>query len=159
MTTDKERLDLLQELTEGYGGGWVLRCSLNGRGWRLHESSGVDATPNVRDAIDRKMVVPWQEAATEGEEKDPGYSFSGPTDLQGIPSDKPVTGNDWYEVGGQHQIPIITVPLSMAIGIISGQIDEMSKSDLEWLKLAASNLELACKIRIEELDASEESEE
>jgi len=37
--TDKERLDAMQGLTIGYGKGWILRDSLNGRGLRLHETS------------------------------------------------------------------------------------------------------------------------
>ncbi len=57
MPTDKERLDFLQELTDGYGRGWVLRWSTTGRGWRLHESSHRAATPNVRDAIDIVMKI------------------------------------------------------------------------------------------------------
>ena len=61
MPTDKERLDYLQKLTRGYGNGWILRSSSGMRGWRLHESSHDEATPDVRDAIDRLMN------ASEGE--------------------------------------------------------------------------------------------
>ncbi len=57
MTTDKERLDFLQELTEGYGRGWVLRRSTTGRGWRLHETSAITGTPNIRDAIDSVIEI------------------------------------------------------------------------------------------------------
>ncbi len=57
MPTDKERLDFLQELTEGYGRGWVLRRSTTGRGWRLHESSSIVGTLGVRRAIDRVMEI------------------------------------------------------------------------------------------------------
>lgn len=52
MRTDKDRLDALQALTTGYGGGWILRLSSNGRGMRLQESTGIGTTLNVRDAID-----------------------------------------------------------------------------------------------------------
>lgn len=50
---DKERLDFLQKLTVGYGKGWILRPSTTGRGWRLHETSGPEGLPSVRDAIDK----------------------------------------------------------------------------------------------------------
>ena len=50
--TDKERLDALQELTVGYGHGWMLRMSSGGRGLRLHETELEDAVPDVREAID-----------------------------------------------------------------------------------------------------------
>ena len=49
---DYERLNKLQELTTGYGHGWVLRESSTGRGLRLHESSHIDAVPDIRQAID-----------------------------------------------------------------------------------------------------------
>jgi hypothetical protein len=55
MATDTERLDFLQKLTRGYGNGWILRSSSSMRGWRLHESGHDEATPSVRDAIDRLM--------------------------------------------------------------------------------------------------------
>ncbi len=61
MPTDKKRLDFLQELTEGYGRGWVLRHSITGRGWRLHESSAIAGTSSVRDAIDRQIEFYKQE--------------------------------------------------------------------------------------------------
>lgn len=73
MPTDKERIDFIQELTEGYGGGWVLRRSLTGRGWRLHETSAIAAVPDVRDAIDRtiefhKMLAEEERLDTESED-------------------------------------------------------------------------------------------
>jgi len=49
---DKELLDALQEMTKGYGNGWVLRESYRGRGMRLHESSRSGAKPTVREAIE-----------------------------------------------------------------------------------------------------------
>ena len=55
MITDTERLDFIQKLTRGYGKGWILRPSSGLRGWRLHETSRDEATPNVRDAIDRLL--------------------------------------------------------------------------------------------------------
>lgn len=50
--TDTERLDMLQKLMTGYGKGWVLRLSSEGRGLRLHETHHEDAVPDVREAID-----------------------------------------------------------------------------------------------------------
>lgn len=50
--TDKERLDKLDLLTKGYGNGWILRESINGRGMRLHESSKDGTSKTVREAID-----------------------------------------------------------------------------------------------------------
>ena len=49
--TDTELLNALQDLTVGYGNGWVLRGPNTGRGMRLHETSGLEGKPNVRDAI------------------------------------------------------------------------------------------------------------
>ena len=50
--TDTERLDALQNLTKGYGRGWLVRVSSTGRGMRLHETSMMGAQPNIRNAID-----------------------------------------------------------------------------------------------------------
>jgi len=52
--TDKNRLDFLQKLTDEakYTGTVILRDSITGRGWRLHETSLPDAVCNVRTAID-----------------------------------------------------------------------------------------------------------
>jgi hypothetical protein len=55
--TDTELLDALQSTTKGYGDGWVLRESSNGRGMRLHEAgsemplSEGEAVEDVRQAI------------------------------------------------------------------------------------------------------------
>jgi hypothetical protein len=49
---DTERLDKLQRLTTGYGKGWILRDSFNGRGMRLHETLQDGVYPTVREAID-----------------------------------------------------------------------------------------------------------
>lgn len=49
--SDKERLDLLDNMTGRYTGQIVLRMSTTGRGWRLHESSQKGYS-KVRDAID-----------------------------------------------------------------------------------------------------------
>ena len=62
MPTDTERLDFLQNLTAGYGRGWILRLSGYGRGWRLHETSMPGAVPDVRDAIGRVMDTDQKEA-------------------------------------------------------------------------------------------------
>ena len=53
--TDKQRLDALQTLTIGYGKGWVLRMSHNGRGLRLHETELNEANPDIRTAIDNYL--------------------------------------------------------------------------------------------------------
>lgn len=50
--TDTVRIDALQELTKGYGKGWILRESSTGRGMRLHETEAPGAYPSVRQAID-----------------------------------------------------------------------------------------------------------
>lgn len=52
---DGELLDYLQSLTKGYGLGWMLRESSNGRGMRLYETSREGATPDVRAAIRSAM--------------------------------------------------------------------------------------------------------
>ena len=52
VVTDSDRLDKLQNLTEGYGSGWVLRGSFNRRGMRLHETFQDGGNPDVRKAID-----------------------------------------------------------------------------------------------------------
>lgn len=49
---DTELLDALQATTKGYGNGWVLRESSNGRGMRLHETEGVEGFSTVREAIE-----------------------------------------------------------------------------------------------------------
>lgn len=64
-TTDKERLDFLQKLTDQNrsAGKVVLRISTMGRGWRLHEVSNTydpfvldgDVSSDVRTAIDNFM--------------------------------------------------------------------------------------------------------
>lgn len=70
MPTDKERLDFLQELTNEhrYTGKVVGRRSSTGRGWRLHETSQVNAVLSVRAAIDNFMV---KEGFVSQEEKIP----------------------------------------------------------------------------------------
>lgn len=50
--TDTERLNKLQELTTGYGEGWILRYSSTGRGLRLHETSHKEGVKDIRKAID-----------------------------------------------------------------------------------------------------------
>ena len=55
--TDAELLEALQSETKGYGDGWVLRESSNGRGMRLHETRSEiplnedEAVIDVRQAI------------------------------------------------------------------------------------------------------------
>jgi hypothetical protein len=53
--TDTELLNFLQSVTTGYGGGWILRISNSGRGWRLHETTLDGATKNVRYAIAKEI--------------------------------------------------------------------------------------------------------
>ena len=49
--SDTDLLDALQSTTKGFGNGWVLRESSNGRGMRLHETEGLEGFPTVREAI------------------------------------------------------------------------------------------------------------
>lgn len=56
MPSDTELLDWLQSATTGYGEGWVCRPSSTGRGWRLHETTGV-ACSSVREAIAGAMLA------------------------------------------------------------------------------------------------------
>jgi len=51
--TDKELLDFLQDCTNRrvYTGRVIFRWSSSHRGWRLHESSLLDAIGDVREAI------------------------------------------------------------------------------------------------------------
>ena len=53
--TDKDRVDFLQRILVDDGkhtGKCVLILSSTGRGFRLHESSNISATDNVRQQID-----------------------------------------------------------------------------------------------------------
>ena len=56
---DTERLDFLQRLTdEGtYTKSVILRMSTTRRGWRLHETGKLGATPDVREAIDNFAAI------------------------------------------------------------------------------------------------------
>ena len=49
---DTQRFDALQKTSTGYGRGWILRESINGRGMRLHETTISEAKPTIREAID-----------------------------------------------------------------------------------------------------------
>lgn len=51
--TDTEILDYVESLKVGYGDGWILRKSSNGRGMRLHETIMKDTTSTVRQAIEQ----------------------------------------------------------------------------------------------------------
>jgi len=55
--TDSQMLDFLEELNHraDYSGRCVLRESLTGRGWRLHETSRDSASRSVREAIEKYM--------------------------------------------------------------------------------------------------------
>ena len=74
--SDKEILDFLQEQTDNgeYTGKVIFRWSGCGRGWRLHETSRVDAVQDVRQAIVDRMPVKteadmqraWREGLEEG---------------------------------------------------------------------------------------------
>ena len=61
--TDTELLDFLQEMTNrrNYTGKIILRWSLTGRGWRLHETSHPDAVSDVRKAIANLMVGSYED--------------------------------------------------------------------------------------------------
>ena len=52
---DRLRLDFLQNITGSYTGRVICRMSTSGRGWRLLETSNVDAVPDVRTAIDNMI--------------------------------------------------------------------------------------------------------
>lgn len=49
---DTVRMNRLQEAMVGYGRGWILRISDQGRGLRLHETTRPGAVPDVRKAVD-----------------------------------------------------------------------------------------------------------
>jgi len=57
MTTDTDRINFLQRITDEkrYTGKVLMRYSITGRGWRLHETSMEYASKSVRDAIDNAM--------------------------------------------------------------------------------------------------------
>ncbi len=69
LVTDSDRLDKLQNLTEGYGSGWVLRGSFNRRGMRLHETSQDGGNPDVRQAID--AYIPHKSEGLKFDNKSP----------------------------------------------------------------------------------------
>ena len=56
LAKDANRLNKLQELSTGYGKGWILRDSIYGREMRLHETSGDlnlgKPNKDIRKAID-----------------------------------------------------------------------------------------------------------
>ena len=56
---DTERLDFLQKLTDRkhYTGNIILRESIMGRGWRLHETAKPNSSPSVRVAIDNFAAI------------------------------------------------------------------------------------------------------
>ncbi len=56
--TDSDRIDFLDKLNKKaqYTGRCILRMSTTGRGWRLHETSDENASPDVRTAIDKFMM-------------------------------------------------------------------------------------------------------
>lgn len=53
LADDQLRLDFLDSLSGTYTGKVILRMSETGRGWRLHETSTIEASPTVREAIDK----------------------------------------------------------------------------------------------------------
>ena len=62
---------------------------------------------------------------------------------------------DWYEVGGQHQITLITAPLSLIFTAIRDQVEHMGEKELGWLFLASENLAHLCEHAMAELDSEE----
>lgn len=68
MSTDKERLDFLQEMLEKklYTGKVIFRWSSTGRGWRLHETNHYGSVDNVREAIDQAIRA-YKEGTGENE--------------------------------------------------------------------------------------------
>jgi hypothetical protein len=63
---DKERLDALDAITEK-GRRVILRQSGTGRGWRLHQTTRIEASETVRDAIDRFFPTDPSQSSTERE--------------------------------------------------------------------------------------------
>jgi len=55
--TDRELLNFLEKLNieSPYTGKYILRNSTRGKGWRLHETSRVDSSETVREAIIKMM--------------------------------------------------------------------------------------------------------
>ena len=55
MGTDTELLDFLENLNKqaNYTGKCILRMSVTGRGWRLHETSEDGSSDTVREAIEK----------------------------------------------------------------------------------------------------------
>lgn len=54
--TDTERLNFLQYLTNISEEPVILRFSISGRGWRLHQTTRKGAVMNVREAIDKFVM-------------------------------------------------------------------------------------------------------
>ncbi len=59
-----------------------------------------------------------------------------------------------FEVGGNFQVPIITAPLATLIKSIIEQLNEMSKTELQWLIVASENIAEVCKQEIENAESS-----
>ena len=57
--TDTEMLDFLESENKKsqYTGKCVFRVSMQGRGWRLHETSRIEASETVREAIQKAMLI------------------------------------------------------------------------------------------------------
>jgi len=53
---DAKRLDFLQNQLGSYTGKVICRDSVNGRGWRLHETEQAGAVDDVRKAIDNYIL-------------------------------------------------------------------------------------------------------
>jgi len=55
--TDKDMLDFLdsENKKKRYTGKCIFRQSSTGRGWRLHETSHIDACNSAREAISKEM--------------------------------------------------------------------------------------------------------
>lgn len=60
--TDEQLIDFLQERNDDaiYSGKCILRFSLHGRGWRLHETTLEGAYASVREAIEYVMDEYYQ---------------------------------------------------------------------------------------------------
>lgn len=58
MSSDTELLDFLEKLNtqKHYTGKCILRMSITGRGWRLHETSKNGSSNTVREAIEKFKI-------------------------------------------------------------------------------------------------------
>lgn len=63
---------------------------------------------------------------------------------------------EWREVGGNHQVPLMTASVSAVIKGLLIQIDKMDKDNLMFLSMASDNMMKLCKMAAEKLDSESE---